>query len=99
MHQDQLSNLALVTSGGATVNDQGFYAYGRAQQAPGRGLIGMERGFTGQQKDFSSGLIYFDARYYDPEIGTFLSPDTLVSDPSNLFDYNRYMYTRGNPMK
>jgi uncharacterized protein RhaS with RHS repeats len=42
--------------------------------------------------------MYFNARYYDPELGQFLSPDTLVPDPGNLFDYNRYMYVRGNPM-
>ena len=46
-----------------------------------------------------TGLQYFNARYYDPELGQFLSPDTLVPDPGNLFDYNRYMYTRGNPMR
>jgi RHS repeat-associated protein len=95
MHQDQLDNLALVTSGGARVDDQGFYAYGRLR----RGFIGVERSFTGQQKDLNSGLIYMNARYYDPEIGQFLSPDTIVPDPSNLLDYNRYMFVRGNPMR
>jgi hypothetical protein len=39
------------------------------------------------------------ARYYDPTRGTFLSPDTLVPDAGVLFDYNRFMYTRGNPLK
>jgi len=92
-------NLALVTSGGARAqgapDDQGFYAYGRLR----RGIIGVERSFTGQQKDFGSGLIYFNARYYDPEIGQFISPDTIVPDPGNLLDYNRYAYARLNPMK
>ncbi|MEZ4727309.1 MAG: RHS repeat-associated core domain-containing protein [Caldilineaceae bacterium] len=95
MHQDQLGNLALVTSGGARVDDQGFYAYGKLR----RGIIGVERSFTGRQKDFGSGLIYMNARYYDPEIGTFISPNTLVPDPGNLLDYNRYAYARLNPMK
>ena len=94
LHQDQIGNMALVTSGGNRVDDQGFYAYGRLRQ----GIIGVERSFTGQQKDFGTGLIYFKARYYDPELGTFISPDTLVPDPTNLFDYNRYMYVRGNPI-
>ena len=89
----------MVTAGGSRVDDQGFYAYGRLR----RGIIGVERSFTGQQKDFSSGLIYMNARYYDPRVplgrGQFLSPDTLVPDTGNLFDYNRYMYTRGNPMR
>jgi hypothetical protein len=40
-----------------------------------------------------------NARYYDPVTGQFVSPDTLVPDATNLFDYNRYMYVRGNPLK
>ena len=54
-----------------------------------RGIIGIERGFTGQQKDFSTGLQYFNARYYDPDLGQFLGgplgADTLVPDPGNLY--------------
>ena len=54
--------------------------------------------FTGQKRD-GTGLLYYNARSYDPEIGTFVSPDTIVPDPSLLIDYNRYAYTRGNPLK
>ncbi len=95
MHQDQIGNLALVTNNGVQIDAQGFYAYGRLRS----GGIGVERSFTGQQKDFGTGLIYFKARYYDPELGIFISPDTIVPDAGNLFDYNRYMYVRGNPLK
>jgi len=31
-----------------------------------------------------------NARYYVPVTGQFVSPDTLVPDATNLFDYNRY---------
>ena len=68
-----------------------------------QGIIGVERGFTAPkgppQKDFGTGLIYFNARYYDPELGTFISPDTIVPDATNLFAYNRYMYVAGNPLR
>jgi len=40
-------------------------------------------------------LQYYNARYYDPAIGVFISPDTVVPDGTNVFDYNRYMYVRG----
>ena len=43
--------------------------------------------------------MYYNARYYDPEIGQFISPDSIVPDPTHVFDYNRYMYVRGNPLK
>lgn len=70
----------MVTSGGNQVYDQGFYIYGRLR----RGIIGVERSFTGQQKDANTGLIYFDACYYDPELGTFISPDTVVPRPKGI---------------
>ena len=47
-----------------------------------RGIIGVERSFTGQQKDFSSGLIYMNARYYDRSAETSASSvEPLTSKP------------------
>ncbi|MCA9368357.1 RHS repeat-associated core domain-containing protein, partial [Candidatus Kaiserbacteria bacterium] len=54
--------------------------------------------FTGQKQD-ESGLYYYNARYYDPEIGQFISPDTIVPEPMRVDAYNRYMYALGNPLK
>ncbi len=54
--------------------------------------------FTGQKQD-GSGLQYFNARYYDPSIGTFISADTIVPSPRDSFGYNRYLYARANPMQ
>ena len=42
--------------------------------------------------------MYYHARYYDPRLGRFLSPDTLVPDPANPQDLNRYSYVRNNPV-
>jgi hypothetical protein len=44
-------------------------------------------------------LLYYNARYYDPTMGHFISPDTLIPDPSDVFSYNRYLYALGNPLK
>ncbi|MCA9368332.1 RHS repeat-associated core domain-containing protein [Candidatus Kaiserbacteria bacterium] len=73
---------------------------GLASQLPMLSLdtVRTDRRFTGQQLD-GSGLYYYNARYYDPEIGHFISPDTLVPDPGSVFGYNRYMYSLGNPLK
>jgi hypothetical protein len=43
--------------------------------------------------------MYFRARYVDPALGTFLSPDTLVPEPGRAVDYNRFAFVRGNPLK
>ncbi len=59
---------------------------------------GTDRTFTGQKAD-ASGLLYYNARYYDPALGAFISPDTTVPDPGMVVDYNRFLYARGNPLK
>ena len=40
-------------------------------------------------------LVYVNARYYDPEIGRFISPDPLAALGQKL---NRYTYSRNNPI-
>jgi len=52
--------------------------------------------FNGKQKD-STGLYYYGVRYYDPELGRFLTKDVPrknFSDPQSL---NQYSYCRNNP--
>jgi hypothetical protein len=43
--------------------------------------------------------MYYGARYYDRSVGLFVSPDTLVPDPTHVWDYNRYGYANLNPLK
>ena len=49
--------------------------------------------------DTESGLYNYDARLYDPVIGRFVTPDTIVPEPFNPQDLNRYSYVRNNPLK
>lgn len=60
------------------------------------------RGFTGHQHNntgtYDLGLIYMNARYYMPEIGRFISADTMVPNPANPQSYNRYSYVENNPV-
>ena len=45
------------------------------------------------------GLIYMNARYYLPEVGRFISADSIVPDPQTPQSYNRYSYAFNNPVK
>ncbi len=54
-------------------------------------------GFTGQQTD-RTGLQFLRARYYDPYLNQFIQPDIIVPDPTVPEDWNRYLYTRDNPV-
>jgi RHS repeat-associated protein len=51
-------------------------------------------GYHGRQHDFETGLIYFRNRYYDPEIGRFISADPLgyVDGPS------QYAFAMNDPV-
>lgn len=54
--------------------------------------------FTGQRRDDETGLYYYGTRYYDPSIGRFITPDTVVPYPSNPQAFNRYTYAGNNPV-
>ena len=94
LHGDHLGSTVQTTTG--TSGSRRYHAYGTVRTTGG--TLPTDRTFTGQKQD-STGLIYMNARYYDPALGQFLSPDTLVPDAGLVLDYNRYMYGRGNPLK
>ncbi|MBF0593330.1 MAG: hypothetical protein HQL22_00010 [Candidatus Omnitrophica bacterium] len=54
--------------------------------------------FTGKKLDDESGLMYYGARYYNPKLGRFITPDTIVQAPSNPQTLNRYTYCNNNPV-
>jgi RHS repeat-associated protein len=45
------------------------------------------------------GLIYFVARFFDPQLGRFISADTIVPQPGSPLAWDRYLFTFGNPLK
>ena len=62
------------------------------------GDLKTDHTFTGQKSD-ATGLMYYNARYYDPALGTFVAPDSLIPNPGMVTHYNRFLYARGNPLK
>ena len=62
------------------------------------GAFGTDRAFTGQRLD-STGLYFYNARYYDATIGRFISPDTIVQAPYDPQSLNRYSYVMNNPLR
>ena len=61
-----------------------------------------EHHFTGKERDIESNLDYFPARYYNSNLGRFLSPDPsglYYADPTNPQSLNLYSYARNNPLK
>jgi RHS repeat-associated protein len=68
-------------------------------QAPAtQGFTPNKFGFTGHEYDAETGLIYFKSRYYDPEIGRFISADPYEGDSKTPISWNAYLYAHGNPL-
>jgi RHS repeat-associated protein len=45
------------------------------------------------------GLIFMNARYYLPYMNRFISADTIVPDPTNPQQFNRYTYVLNNALR
>jgi RHS repeat-associated protein len=43
-------------------------------------------------------LYFYNARYYDPEIGRFVTPDTVVDGEDSSQGWNRFAYCKNNPI-
>ncbi|MCL6592245.1 MAG: hypothetical protein K6U80_20150, partial [Firmicutes bacterium] len=54
--------------------------------------------FTGKDWDADVGLYYFNARWYDPELGRFISQDTYPGTPDEPWTLNLYTYCYNNPL-
>jgi RHS repeat-associated protein len=80
-YNDHLGSVSVATdSNQAVVSQQEFSRWGTHR---GSGDITQTTlDFTGQRLDGSK-LLYYHARYYDPNLGRFVSPDALTVTPSD----------------
>jgi RHS repeat-associated protein len=95
LHADQLGSVRLAANAtGAAVQTQTFTPYGqRVQTTAAR----EELGYIGERHDAETGLMYLNARYYDPAVGRFISPDWFdPTDPG--VGVNRYAYSHNDPV-
>jgi RHS repeat-associated protein len=80
------------TAGSAAVQgNQAYGPYGNSRYQAGS--MGTAKGFTGQYQD-ATGLDYYNARYYDPVVGRFLSADTVQGNGVGM---DPYTYVGNNP--
>src|SRR5213080_185214 len=71
--QDHLgSTTALTDSKGELVERQIYDAYGNSA-----GSTRTRYGYTGRERDSLTGLLYYRARFYDPQLGRFISEDPI----------------------
>jgi RHS repeat-associated protein len=102
-HPDHLGSSNVVTDiSGAVVETTEFYPYGRPRHEERTGFDSAYK-YTGKELDRESGLMYYEARYYDPVVGRFASVDPLGLHPEKQFldlpnSLHAYGYALGNPL-
>ena len=95
VHQDHLGGTSVVSdSSGGLDSSISYHPYGSTRT----GSVSTDKKFTCQRLD-DTGLYYYNARYYEPQIGRFISPDTVVQNFANPQSLNRYSYVLNNPLK
>jgi len=101
LHTDRLGSINAITtdgsqySAGTPVLHRTYAPYGETLSTTGT-LI-ESRGWIDQRNDGETGLTYLHARYFDPKLGLFLSPDSLAPTDWTV-GTNRYLYGRGSPL-
>ncbi|WP_255322996.1 RHS repeat-associated core domain-containing protein [Lysobacter sp. K5869] len=96
IHTDGLGSPVAVTDSSQNVVERSEYEpYGRlTNRLPSDGP-----GYTGHVSDSATGLSYMQQRYFDSEIGRFLSVDPVMTDTKTGGGFGRYTYALNNPYK
>jgi RHS repeat-associated protein len=103
LHADHLGGTNVATDAdGAITQTLDYYPYGSQRIATGS--FSEQRKFTGHEHDQENDLTYANARYYEQNVGKWLSqdpasrdnPGQFLTDPQQL---NSYAYGRNNPLR
>ena len=82
----------LTDENGVVVNQRNFNSFGRVLSETNPS-VSFRYGYTGRELDLESGLNYYRARYYDPQVGRFISVDPMGFGAG---DTNLYRYVGNN---
>jgi RHS repeat-associated protein len=96
---DHLGSTSITANGttGALVSEMRYKPWGETRWSSG--TTPTSKHFTGQIEDAGIGLYFYGSRFYDPAVGRFLQPDTIVPGAGNPQNLNRFSYTLNNPIK
>ena len=100
LHNNHLgSNSVMSTMNGTEVSTTRYLPFGGYRtETTGIGNSLTDQGFTGHKENRDIGLIYMNARFYVPNTNRWLSPDSIVPDPTNPQSFNRYSYVENRPL-
>jgi len=87
----------VVKSSGETKQSVTYSAYGEpvVTPAPGEVELNVSRLYTGRDYERETGDYYYRARWFNPALGQFLTPDPIGFRGK---DWNLYRYVKSNPI-
>jgi len=95
---DHLGSTSLTaSSSGSKVAELRYHPWGGTRFTSGTTPTSYQ--FTGQRNDYYIKLYHMGARMYDPELGRFISPDSIIPNPADPQSLNRYSYVYNSPLK
>ncbi len=96
--KDHLGSIRItIDETGNVVNAQDYYSFGGILRSYITGALNDERyKFTGKERDTETTYDYFGARYYDSNLGRWLTPDPLADKYPGWSPYN---YCFNNPLR
>jgi RHS repeat-associated protein len=98
LHSDHLGSTSLTTDqSGAPVAETRYLPYGEERWT--NEAQPTDFTFTGERAERGFALMDYNARYYDPYLNRFISADTVVPNPGESKDLNRYAYAGNNPVR
>ena len=97
-HKDHLASNRLVSfmSGGQATSRHDYGPFGNPLTSNGSTVLNG-KAYINERFDAETGLQYLHARYYDPNVGRFLTPDTWDPILAGV-DFNRYAYAANDPV-
>ena len=96
--KDHLGSASVVTdTSGNILGENRYYPFGETRLTTG--TIYTDKLFTGQREMAGLGIYHYQARFYPPKLGRFLSADTIVPSYANPQSLNRFSYVTNNPLK
>lgn len=97
IHRNHIGSTTMTTnSTGEMASAFVYYPYGAIFKTINKDNVRPK--FTGKELDASSGLYYFSARYFDPDIGRFITSDNQPGARLARQDaLNLYSYVLGSP--
>ncbi|MBL1436301.1 MAG: RHS repeat-associated core domain-containing protein [Rhodobacteraceae bacterium] len=100
LHRDHLASVRMITNAAGTPEQSTSYTpYGDPDTSilVDDDTTPEEHSFIGERFDASTGLLYLNARYYDPALGRFIQPDWWEVRKRGV-GTNRYAYSFNDPV-